>query len=434
MFRYKFLILFAFVFSGAVVGSGLCVMNNPENDVSKTDFHKDSQIVYHVVMYGQSLMLGAKSVPVISTKPAYQTLMFSGGIRSGYDIGSGNFYESLVPLVEKEVRSRGSGGKLGETPASGFSEEFVKLLKNRWPQYLLLSSPAEGSTGIASLTEPGIFWERFKTDIIEANRLVKASGKVYNVPVILWNQGEKDIDRKTFADTYKNSMKLFQQKADEFIKSVTGQKNTVKILMYQTVSHNVRKAEGNPEIANAQYELAKTEANITMSNTTYQLPYADDNVHLSNIGSKWNGASHAVAAKSLLIDQADWRPVHVKGISSSKNVIALDFHVPVPPLTFDEQAVSNPGNYGFRVFNKSGKEIKIKNVSLRKGTSVQITIESNVNKGDYVWYGNNGSGTGAQNGARGNLRDAQGNNCTIEISGKTIRLDNWCPIFREEIN
>ncbi|RZL59581.1 MAG: hypothetical protein EOO93_15640 [Pedobacter sp.] len=407
---------------------GMVILLNVQNSFSQ----QRSDTVYHVIMYGQSLMLGTGSVPLLSVKQQYNTLMFSGGIRSGYDADS-NYHGSLVSLTEKISISKASGGKLGETPASGFSEEFNSLLGRSWSNHLLLSSPAQGSTSIAALTESGIYWDRFKNDIIKANRLVLAMGKKYNVPFVLWNQGEKDIDIKTSADSYKISMKRFQQKADEFIKSVTGQKNAVKILMYQTASHNVRKAMGNPEIANAQYELAKTEANITISNATYQLPYIKDNVHLTNIGSKWNGANHAIAAKALLIDNANWKPIYMEGIAAAKNVIVLKFHVPAPPLVFDEINVTNPGNYGFRVFNKAGKELSIKNVHIKNEDKVYITTEEELNKGDLLWYGNNGTTTGALNGARGNLRDTQGNKLTIEIGGKIIRLDNWCPIFKEEI-
>lgn len=391
-----------------------------------------SDTVYHVIMYGQSLMLGTGSVPLLSVKQLPNTLMFSGGVRSGYDADSG-YHHSLVPLTEKIVVSKTSGNKLGETPATGFAEEFNSLLGRSWSNHLLLSSPAQGSTSIAVLTERGMYWDRFKKDIIEANRLALAMGKKYNVPFILWNQGEKDIDSKTSADSYKSRMKWFLQKADEFIKSVTGQKNRVKILMYQTVSHNVRKAMGSPEIANAQYELAKSEANITISNTSYQLPYIKDNVHFTNVGSKWNGANHAVAAKALLIDNANWKPIYVRGIAAAKNVVVLNFHVPAPPLVFDEINVTNPGNYGFRIFNKAGKELTIKDVHIKNGYKVYITTEEELKKGDIIWYGNNGIATGAINGARGSLRDTQGNKFTIEIDGKRIRLDNWCPIFKEEI-
>ncbi|MCD0488827.1 sialate O-acetylesterase [Pedobacter sp. MC2016-14] len=407
---------------------GMVISLNVQNSFSQ----QRTDTVYHIVMYGQSLMLGTGSVPLLSVQQQYNTLMFSGGIRSGYDADA-DYYAGLVPLTEKIVISKASGAKLGETPATGFSEEFNSLLGSAWSNTLLLSSPAQGSTSIAALTGQGIYWDRFKKDIIEASRLVFARGKKYNVPFILWNQGEKDIDGKTSADSYKNDMKWFQQKADEFIKSVTGQTNAVKILMYQTVSHNVRKAMGNPEIANAQYELAKSEANITISNTTYQLPYLKDNVHLTNVGSKWNGADHAIAAKALLIDKVNWKPIYVKGISSSKNVIVVDFHVPVPPIVFDEINVSNPGNYGFRIFNKSGKELAIKDVYIKNGDKVYISTEEEMKKGGILWYGNNGIATGALNGARGNLRDTQGDKFTIEIAGKRIRLDNWCPVFKEEI-
>ena len=398
--------------------------------------------LYHIVMYGQSLMLGTTSVPVISNHQRYHTLMFKGGIRSGYDMEDSTYYDAFVPLVEKEVKSKSTGARMGETPASGFSEVMIDLLtrenrrvfdtisKSGYSKIrLLISAPAQGSTSVKDLIA-GQYWERFKTDITKAKQLASKAGMVYNVPVILWNQGERDIDEKTPPEEYKTLMRELQHKAGLFIKSVTHQKNTVRVILYQTSSHNVRKTINYPDIANAQYELAKAEPYITMSAPTYFLPYSPDNVHLTNTGSKWNGAIHAIAAKRIIFDQKDWRPVFVKSTSFKGKNIELKFQVPHPPLMFDTVAVSNPGNFGFRVFSNIGIEIKITGVQIVKN-AVRIKTIQAVTHGCIVWYGNNGNSTGAQNGARGNLRDSQGKLYQINISGDEKRLDNWSPVFKE---
>ncbi|MBB5441192.1 hypothetical protein HDC92_004899 [Pedobacter sp. AK017] len=409
---------------------------------------QEKPVMYHIIMYGQSLMLGTSSVPLLTTQQKFNTLMFKGGIRSGYDQPLGTFYDGLAPLVEKISISPAGGARLAETPASGFSETFIDLLikENKFSYNadekkfekrditLLISSPAQGSTSVQSLTTDGTYLERFKKDIVEGQKQAIAMGKVYNVPCILWNQGERDIDLRTPSDVYKNELIAFQQLADIFIKSVTGQSNTVKLILYQTVSHLVRKTKNYIQIANAQYELAKSNPNITMSNTTYQLPFYTDHVHLSNSGSKWNGANHGIAAKRMIVDGADWRPIYVKEISYKNKEVLLQFHVPVPPLLFDEKNVSNPGNYGFSVVDEKEKPVAIHNVSLLKNNQVKIMLTEKVKPGYAIWYGNNGTTTGPENGARGNLRDSQGNVVQLEIKGKQIRLDNWTPIFKEVIH
>lgn len=401
--------------------------------------------INHIIMYGQSLMLGTSSVPVITHETKYNTLMFEGGIRSGYDTIENIFYRRFAPLTEKAVISKYTGSTLGETPASGFSETMMALLmkednttykqleKNPINNHfqLLISSPAQGSSSAEDLTANGPYWERFKKDVTEGFRLASAEGISYNVPVILWNQGEHDIDLHTSPETYKALVKAFQLKADKFIRFVTSQKNTVRIIMYQVASHNVRGAKGEPFIANAQYELAKTEPFITMSNATYQLPYSPDHVHFTNVASKWNGGYHGVAAKRVMIDNIDWRPIFVEKSTIKGKVISLDFHVPSPPLVFDLHTVSDPGNYGFKVLDNNGNEVKITSVKIEKGKTIKITVAKNVMPGFYIWYGNNGSTTGPEAGARGNLRDSQGQKITLNINGTVKRLDNWCPIFRE---
>jgi hypothetical protein len=403
--------------------------------------------IYHVVMYGQSLMLGTNSFPLLTTEQKYNSIMFSGGVRSGYDTPFETYYSGFSPLVEKVSISPAGGAKLSETPASGFSETFIELLlkenkfiydkdkrkfKNR-DLCLLISSPAQGSTSLLTLTKSETYWTRFKKDITEGKRLADSVGKIYNVPCILWNQGERDVDNKTPGEDYQQQLKDLQKKANDFIKSVTGQTNDVKLIMYQTVSHNVRKTKTYIDIANAQYQVAKTDPNITMSNTTYQLQFLKDNVHFTNIGSKLNGANHAIAAKRLLVDKLNWRSINVERIDYSKGKIILNFHVPVPPLVFDETAVTNPGNYGFSVFDNEDKPVTISSVEIMNGTSVKINVDGDVKPGWYIWYGNNGIKTGSVDGARGNLRDSQGEKIKTVINNETYRNDNWSPIFKEII-
>lgn len=403
--------------------------------------------IYHIIMYGQSLMLGTNSFPLITTEQKYNTIMFSGGVRSGYDQPFDTYYNGFSPLVEKVSISPAGGAKLSETPASGFSETFIDLLikenkfvydkakkrfKNRNLR-LLISSPAQGSTSVLDLTNSDLYWTRFKKDVTEGKRLADSVGKIYNVPCILWNQGERDVDNKTPAELYQQQLKDLQKKADVFIKSVTGQTNDVKLILYQTVSHNVRKTKTYIDIANAQYHVAKTDPDITMSNTTYQLQFLKDNVHFTNIGSKLNGANHAIAAKRLIVDKLNWRPINVERIDYSGGKITLHLHVPVPPLVFDEVAVTNPGNYGFSVFDKENKPVTINSVAIVNGTTIKININGNVKPGWYIWYGNNGIKTGSIDGARGNLRDSQGEKIKTVINGETYRNDNWSPIFKEII-
>jgi len=447
MNRFALIVCFFFSLINESVVRGQS-LNNPSDrtilDNNKTDSFSG---IYHIIMYGQSLMLGTTSVPVITTKQKYNTLMFSGGIRSGYDSDTNHFYDRLIPLVEKQSISYKTGAKLGETPASGFSETFLKLLtkENGWsfnPQTkkfnnhdfsLLISSPAQGSMSAKDLTSPGPYWERFKRDVLAGYKLATEMGKKYNVPFVLWNQGERDIDLKTSAEQYETYLKAFQRKADQFVKSVTHQKNTVWLVLYQTSSHNVRKSRGNPTIANAQYQLAKSDPYITMSNATYQLPYSKGDVHFTNIGSKWNGANHAIACKRILFDDKNWRPIFLKRSSISGDTLRLLFHVPVPPLVFDTSEVTNPGNYGFRLFDNRKNEINIRKILITGSKTVEIIAEKNVSSKYYLWYGNNGTGTGPMSGARGNLRDSQGNNISLEILGTRVRMDNWAPIFKEKL-
>ena len=74
--------------------------------------------------YGQSLSVGRTAKPVVITEQKNGNLMFKGGVRP---FEGDNDRSAAVPLVERVSPD----GARGETPVSGASGNFMRLLKKR---------------------------------------------------------------------------------------------------------------------------------------------------------------------------------------------------------------------------------------------------------------------------------------------------------------
>lgn len=72
--------------------------------------------------------------------------------------------------------------------------------------------------------------------------------------------------------------------------------------------------------------------------------------------------------KKVLLDGADWKPVHPlthKIRKSGKGwTVEVAFYAPCPPLVLDTKTVDDPGNYGFSLVGAEGEDIAIKSVRL----------------------------------------------------------------------
>lgn len=78
-----------------------------------------------------------------------------------------------------------------------------------------------------------------------------------------------------------------------------------------------------------------------------------------------------------------------------------------------------------------GEDIAIKSVRLVGKNAVQLLTEKDPGKGR-LRYGmtiNEHRPSGPRTGARGCLRDSQGDEVKAHIQGKDYRMDNWCPFL-----
>lgn len=162
----------------------------------------------------------------------------------------------------------------------------------------------------------------------------------------------------------------------------------------------------------------------------YQFNYKDY-AHILAKDTQYLGEYYA-KVKSEVIDKGkEWlgvRPILLTKINT--RTVDVEFTVPVPPLVFDSDLVSNPGNYGFAIYN--GGSTTISSVSLVSNNTVRIVTTQDIPTGATLTYAfDNGTvgKSGRLEGARGNLRDSDP---TMTTDGQ-FNLYNWAFAFELSI-
>ena len=220
------------------------------------------------------------------------------------------------------------------------------------------------------------------------------------------------------------------------IQTLTGQTEQPVMLTCQTssVAGYKKTAETRHQFTTPflQLKASATHPRIFLVCPKYQFSYKDY-AHILANDTKWLGEYYA-KVKMIVVDEGkDWLGLRPKSLLKIDNrTVEIEFHVPVAPLVFDEALVSNPGNYGFNLYNAGS--VKIASVALiAEQNKVRITATDDIPKDATITYAfDNGVGgkSGKAEGARGNLRDSDP---TVSSDGK-FNLYNWAFAFELPIN
>lgn len=386
--------------------------------------------IAHVVSYGQSLSIGVNATPPVSTTQPYDSLKFQGGVRSTDN--SGVRYSSLVPLTEGQV------GSNGETPCAGMAHAVKQLILSengisfaQQSYQLLLSADGEGGKSVAELSQGSAYFGRITGGATAAFGLAQAAGKTYQMPAMLWTQGEQDYSIGTSIADYKVGVRTLLSDANTAVKAITGQPNDMVMISYQTASHK-HYSVVYPSIALAQLEMAREGGGFYMAAPTYMLAYGADEVHLTASSSKKLGFYYGLAYKRVVIDGVKWRPLMPISKFAQGAVCTVRFHVPVGKLVFDTTLVAANTNMGFNLFKSDGTEITISSVTITGPDTIRILAAESIPAGAKLQYAFYGAGVvGSTTGPRGNLRDQQGDTIIFDPAGLNYAAHNWCVMFEE---
>ena len=376
----------------------------------------------HTVVYGQSNSVGAGSNGVTTTTTVPYIYTFEKGpIMISYD-NDATKYNSLVLQKENSI----------ETVSASFARAFKNQMINdgitindtTHPYNIIISNAGEGGTSVEQLSKGTTNYQRFIDGVVNGKRLTNELGKSYNVPCVFWLQGESNYT--TPASKYKVLLSQLQKDINNDVKEITGQLNDVVFINYQLASlttHTIL------DVFTALMDICEESPYFFKGPALYPYSHADVH-HLSKDGHMRVGALAGYIANQIIIKGIDWKGLSYKSHYINGKIAELLFDVPKPPLVLDTVWITNPGNYGFRLFNSQMVEKTITNVLLVRDNRVLIESSTIIEKGDILTYAVNGTGVGPVNGARGCLRDSQGDSIIHDPTGLNFKLHNWLPISK----
>jgi hypothetical protein len=158
----------------------------------------------------------------------------------------------------------------------------------------------------------------------------------------------------------------------------------------------------------------------------YQGHSKDDGIHLSALGYQMLGEKNAQVYYDRVVLGLDWQPLQPTGVERSGRSVIVHFHVPVPPMNWDE-ALDAPvipewfNGHGFELRTSSGN-VAISSVAI-DGDSIVVAADDDLPaSGLMVGYALSSQGVQmktASKGVRwGQLRDSD------PFIGSTSKLPN----------
>jgi hypothetical protein len=292
---------------------------------------------------GQSLSVGAASGAVISkdTNTPHRKLQYAGPDPCNPFDGRGTF--SLVPLVEP-IRSGLScaalngeypANILGETPHSAFAKQLSLLLvQDGGPDVPELHSVVGWSGRAIQFINKAGGYKGYPGSLSEGaqfKQAAAAAGKTLGYGAVLLTHGESDA-----ANTmYGQQVWQLAQDYEQDLQKLTGQTTGVPLLLSQ--QNTFPTGPGRAPSTVAQWQVGVDHpGRVICTGPKYQYQYAADKIHLPSAGYVQLGEKYAQVFYEVGIRRAPWQPLQPLVAQRSGTVLSIKFHVPVPPLVWEE--------------------------------------------------------------------------------------------------
>jgi hypothetical protein len=199
---------------------------------------------------------------------------------------------------------------------------------------------------------------------------------------------------------YENEMLQLWTDYNADLKAITGQTQSIPIFTNQQHGIYMYQAGQAPTNINTstllQWKAGLDHPDqIVCVGPKYQYPYYTDFLHLVPLGYELMGEKYAQAFYEQVLLGHHWQPLQPLADTVTRNgaVITVDFHVPVPPLAWDD-VLPKPHQAdltewaqgrGFEV-RTGNTRLTIASVELLDEDTVQITCTSDVPAGATLGY------------------------------------------------
>ncbi|MDD0825961.1 hypothetical protein PTQ26_04580 [Mannheimia sp. BT1] len=379
------------------------------------------------------------------TKQVFQNSISDGFVITGQSLAEGGANSAISTDVTENAftietgpipnQSRSAGTRLVElqeqiyeTISSGFAK--VETAQNNKP--IVIFGAAYG----------GQVYERIKkggtTGIYE--KITASAKAVNNFPIkpsyraifVIHGEGDGNISNANYDENLKQWLSDFTQD----LTSITSQRDKPVMLLCQTssVSGYRKSAETRHTFTSPFLQLKVTEESPYhfLVCPKYQFNYKDY-AHILGKDTHYLGEYYAKVKREVIDKGNEWLGTRPKQLTKvDARTLEVEFYVPVPPLVLDTTLVTNPGNYGFTIYNGGSANISSVNL-IPNSNKVRITADNDIPIGATLTYAfDNGTfgKSGRTEGARGNLRDSDK---TMSIDGE-FNLYNWAFAFELSIN
>lgn len=343
-----------------------------------------------IVGTGQSLSVGTS--PITSTTQPYDNLMLSLGEATVPPWDASDPSLAMVPLVEPLRRLHSGypapypGNLWGETPHSAMANELTRLVKcpDAALNYVTVHTVVgESGQGLVALEKhdgdtTDTIGRAYAATLFEAEaitRLAAEAGRTYGVGAIVMTHGETDSG----SSTYKAGLIQLREDYQADLAAITGQTATIPMYLSQQHAYPNSGVGGRPVSNLTVWELGVEQpGDFVCTGPKYQYPGHEngDGVHLSALGYQLLGEKTAQIHYERAVLGRDWQPLQPTGVERDGRVVTVHFHVPVPPLTWDD-SLDTPriaewaDGRGFELRGGSTR-LAIASVAI-VGDSVQIT-------------------------------------------------------------
>lgn len=382
-----------------------------------------------IPVYGQSLALGEEAIRITnfdSLELNYDGRIVTECLDYGFGFIDDNIYkQKLKKLLNYNKRSF-------ELSVYGMAESLARQLGN--DTIICIFPGGKGMSSIDTICKPNDIYFKFLKEVKNAYESSKDKEWDFYVPAICWMQGESDIIDFPEND-YEQKLKQFQKDVNNDIKAITGQKEDIRMICYQS-NLLTQSAHYQPnaydckvtKMPQAIVNLLSTDSLFWASGPTYPYTFVNEYLHIDGTSQKRIGNLHAIAALKIIRGEEKVYGLIPRSTSVEGTDILVHFKVPHPPLVFDTVAIKPAKHYGFSIIDKEGKDI-VKDVII-EADHVRIKCTSIPNECK-IRYAVNGEikKSGHERGPRGNLRDSQGDSLSVTIERKSYPLYNWCYQF-----
>jgi hypothetical protein len=353
------------------------------------------------------LSVGAYGSPLRATSQPYNNLKLSLGTATVPPFDPTVAGLSMVPLREPIrglAQAYPSAYPLnisGETPHTAMGDQITWLFRQAaggsdyvtvhtvvgesgQPMSVIDKAATETVTGAMSTGRA------YAATLFEAGaiaRLASGAGKTYGIGAIFITHGESDASSSTYGDDLRQLWSDYNQD----LSAITGQKTSIPMFVSQQES--VPAGMGMTSASTlAEWQVGIDHpGDIVCTGPKYQYPYSSSDstsVHLSTAGYDMLGEKYGEIYFERVVMGHDWQPLQPLVASRSGSLVSVQFHVPAPPLAWDDTFPSpHPTGYpqwaagrGFEVL-LDGTPVTISSVAIAGADTVQVTCASDVSSG-----------------------------------------------------